>query len=120
MTDICNQSHDSQYSRTLEPENITHVEDQARDFMRDLAEVLKQHDQEGTTWIFGHRPTILDAHAAVLTARMMDLGRFDLVSDTARVYATAIKETKEWAKATHGRPMVWNALLGSVADLDPL
>lgn len=88
--------------------------------MNDLTEVLAQHAQEGTTWIFGHKPTILDAHTAVLAARMMDLGRFDLVPDTARVYATAVMETPEWEKATHGRPTIWNASLGSVADLDPL
>lgn len=88
--------------------------------MRDVTDILKTHNEQGTTWIFGDQPTILDAHTTVLAARMMDLGRFDLVSDSARIYATTVMETEQWKKATHGRPTLWNVSLGPAADLEPL
>jgi glutathione S-transferase len=88
--------------------------------MRHLSETLEKYHEEGKPWIFGHEPTILDAHAAVLAYRMMDLGRDDLLPDIIRRYATAVRETKEWKKVTHGRPTVWNISLGPAAHLNPL
>ncbi|KAK2608696.1 hypothetical protein QQS21_002807 [Conoideocrella luteorostrata] len=112
--------HDSQYSRTVEPDNIAHVENQARDFMQGLASILQENSSGCKEWIFGNQPTILDAHATVLAARMMDLGRLDLVPDTVRAYALSVMKLEVWEKVTHGRPTIWNASLGPVADLNPL
>lgn len=125
--DIVVFSHDSQHGRTVEQSNILRVEEQSRDFIRDIADLLQERNSSsdeangnGKPWIFGDTPTILDAHAATLIARIIDLERFDLVSEPARVYASAVMETNEWKQVAHGRPTIWNDELGPVEDLDPL
>lgn len=112
-------SHDTLHCRTVEPSHIQEVEDQTRDLTRDLAEVLSQHN-DGRTWIFGDTPTILDAYVTALAARLFDIQRFDLLSDTVRVYAEGVIKTEEWHKVAHGRPTNWDRSMGHVAELDPL
>ncbi|QPG94593.1 hypothetical protein C2857_006487 [Epichloe festucae Fl1] len=108
--------HDSQYSRALEPDNMAQVENQTRDLMQHLALLLEEHRGNSEAWIFGNQPTILDAHAAVLVARMMDLERLDLIPDRVRVYANSVKETAEWEQLTQGQPTFSNASLGPATN----
>lgn len=87
--------------------------------MSDLEEVLSQRG-DARPWIFGDRPTILDAHATALTARLMDVDRDDLLSEAVREYARGVMATPEWNMVTHGRRTVWDVSIGHVADLNPL
>ena len=98
---------------------MTRVEEQAREFNRDLTEVLNEHRKEGP-WIFGEKPTILDAHATPLAARLMDCERNEILTDEVRDYAQGVMSTPEWGKVTNGRRTVWDVSYGHVADLDPL
>ncbi|KAF7556753.1 hypothetical protein G7046_g6223 [Stylonectria norvegica] len=97
--------HDTTQGKWLDPENVARVEALARDFMRELLDVLRMH-QRGGTWIFGARPTILDAHATALAARLIDVERYDLLPDEAREYARGVMATPEWKEITHGRPTI--------------
>ncbi|KAL3955092.1 hypothetical protein ACCO45_010655 [Purpureocillium lilacinum] len=81
---------------------------------------IKIHKGEGKTWIFGDRPTILDAHAVAFAARLLDQQRFDLVLDAVKGYVEVVRDTDEWRKVTHGRSTLWNVSMGHAADLDPL
>ncbi|UNI24373.1 hypothetical protein JDV02_010124 [Purpureocillium takamizusanense] len=112
--------HDTYYSRTLEPDSISRAEKQAQVLMSDLASLLEVHKGDGKTWIFGDRPTILDAHAVAFTARLLDQKRSELVLDAVKDYAEVVFKTEEWRKVTHGRPTLWDVSMGHAADLDPL
>jgi glutathione S-transferase len=112
--------HDQIHSRTLQSDHIEEVEEQARTFVNDVSVVLRMH-QNGGPYIFGEKPTILDAHVTALAVRFIDLKRDDLLPDPAlRDYALGVMATNEWHRATHGRPTVWNTSLGPVGALDPL
>ncbi|KAM4064877.1 Thioredoxin-like protein [Hirsutella rhossiliensis] len=106
--------------RTLEPDSILRAEEQAQDFMRDLSEVLGEYGGEDRTWIFGDKPTILDAHATALAARLIDAKRLDVLSEAVQLYTRRVLETEEWKAVTHGRPTLWDTSIGHAADLDPL
>lgn len=95
------------------------VERKAADFAADLSQVLEQHNAGGT-WIFGERPTIIDALAAAFMARLIDTNQEDLVPEKARAWGRKVMATPEWNKVTHGRRTVWDVPLGPVADMDPL
>lgn len=96
------------------------AEIEARDFMADLSKLLRARGDESKTWIFGDKPTILDAHAAVLASRLLDRQRFDLIPDTVRRYAEGVQITDEWKHATHVWPTPWEEFLDYAADLDLL
>ncbi|KAK5998772.1 hypothetical protein PT974_01154 [Cladobotryum mycophilum] len=112
--------HDTTHSRTLEPDNIELVEEQARDLMQDLEDILIEYNDDGKTWIFGDYPTILDAHATALAARLMDMERDDIVTVPVWEYAKGVMATEEWNKVTYGRRTVWDISVGHVAKLNPL
>lgn len=88
--------------------------------MQDLTALLQHRSESHATWLFGSDPTILDAYATVFTLRLIDLKREELTTAELREYALRVKETPEWTKTTHGRPTLWNASLGPVADFNPL
>lgn len=116
-------SHDFVFNGSLDPDNVAEAEEQAHDFMQDLVEVLNDPAHRGKKkqpWIFGGRPTILDAHVTVLAARLMDVDRTDLLPDEVQAYARGVMATPEWKKATAGRRTVWDESLGEVADFDVL
>lgn len=108
-------SHEFTHSSSLDPENVAEAEEGALEFMHDLVEVFKEHNQ-GKTWIFGDQPTILDAHVAALAARLMDVDRSDLLPEEVRAYARSVIATPEWNRVTSGRPTVWDDSLGKVED----
>lgn len=113
-------SHDTYHSRTLDPDNIIEVETKARAFVEDLEQVLSERSSETGPWVFGDRPTVLDAHATALLARLVDIERKDLISDAAQDYARGVMATTEWNKVTQGRRTIWDVSLGHVAELNPL
>ena len=75
---------------------------------------------QGGTWIFGDRPSILDAHATALLVRLLDCKMEHLMSDNVKEYARGVVATPEWARVTHGRPTLWDVSMGHVANLTPL
>lgn len=112
-------SHDLFHNSMFTPTGIADVEDKARDFVQELDTLLNEQHQ-GKLWIFGDGPTILDAHATALIARLMDVRRQDLLTERVQEYARGIFASEEWDEVTHGRTTLWNVSLGHVADLNPL
>lgn len=111
--------HETYHSRTLEAENIAHVEEQARGLIAELEDLLVARGDR-KPWLFGDRPTILDAHAATLAIRLVDMKRDDLLSDLIRQYAREVRATREWQLVTGGRPTIWDSSIGPVRDTNPL
>lgn len=111
--------HELCYSNMFTPASIGEVEAKARGFVEELDAALKEHN-EGQLWIFGDKPTILDAHATALIARLTDVRRQDLLTARVQEYAKGVFASEEWKEATHGRTTLWNVSLGHVADLNPL
>lgn len=111
--------HDMFHNNMFTPTSIADVEAKARDFVQELDTILNEQNQ-GQLWIFGDRPTILDAHATALIARLMDVSRQDLLTERVQDYARGIFASEEWDEVTHGRTTLWNVSLGHVADLNPL
>ncbi|KAL6857970.1 hypothetical protein ACO1O0_005416 [Amphichorda felina] len=104
----------------INPENIQRVEARARIFIDGLVNLIQRQHQDGTShgqYIFGRDPTVLDAVATALLARLMDMHRNDLLDDTLRSYALGVLGTDEWRKTTQGRPTIYDDSLGKVADM---
>lgn len=61
----------------------------------------------GTTaesWIFNLlHPTALDAHLTVFIARMLDVGREDIIPEKLKTYAERVMQTEEWKNVMQGR-----------------
>lgn len=72
-----------------------------------------------STWLFGHGPTLADAHIMPFIARLVDSKREYLVPDVLIEYVTAIKALPAWDEVTHGRPTLWDVSLGHVALMNP-
>ncbi|GFP53192.1 hypothetical protein TASIC1_0002037600 [Trichoderma asperellum] len=98
---------------------IKDVENKARIFIQELDKTLDEESQ-GHRWIFGKRPTILDAHATVMIARLMEVKRQDLLTERVQEYTRGVLASEEWNEVTHGRATRWNASMGDVADMNPL
>lgn len=73
----------------------------------------------GGIWIFGDDtgPTVLDAHAVVFIARLVDIQLEDLVPVQMLLYANSIMGLPEWDAVMGGMPTVWNPSLGPVDQL---
>ena len=110
-------SHDTKYGSALEVQNIEIVEAKAEAFVMDLGEVLTQRQSEGP-WIFGDRPTIIDAHAAAMIIRLIDVKRTDFVPENVLEYARQVKATSQWQEVTLGRATNWDVSMGHAADLE--
>ncbi|TQV93064.1 hypothetical protein V2A60_003624 [Cordyceps javanica] len=111
--------HDTLHSRTIEADHIAQVETHVSGFMAELAEMIEEHKTEGSRWIFGQQPTILDAYASALMIRLLDNKRQELLPAGVQEYAKAVQASDEWNQITHGRPTVYDASMGPAADLDP-
>ncbi|KAL6880982.1 hypothetical protein J3F83DRAFT_20242 [Trichoderma novae-zelandiae] len=111
--------HDLCHNNMFTPASIEDVEAKAREFVQELESALNEYNR-GKLWIFGDRPTILDAHATALIARLMDVSRQDLLTERVQEYARGVLASEEWNEVTHGRTTLWNVSLGHVADLKPL
>ncbi|PTB45317.1 hypothetical protein M441DRAFT_64980 [Trichoderma asperellum CBS 433.97] len=111
--------HDLRHNTVFTPSGIKDVEDKARIFIQELDKTLDEESQ-GQRWIFGKRPTILDAHATVMIARLMEVKRQDLLTERVQEYTRRVLASEEWNEVTHGRATRWNASMGDVADMNPL
>lgn len=116
-------SHYETKADALRPDKVQLAESQAKDYFSKLLAMYQAHGG-GSLWLFGpdSGPTVLDAHAVPVIARLMDekVKRHDLVPAQLQEYATRAMELPEWDAVMHGRPTVWNASLGPVRDLNPL
>ena len=69
--------------------------------MRDFDENINGHS---TGLCFGFkRPTALDAHLVVFIARMLDIGRTDIMPSGLRQYASVLMAGDEWKDVMKGR-----------------
>ncbi|KAL2783001.1 hypothetical protein BJX66DRAFT_319328 [Aspergillus keveii] len=60
--------------------------------------------EETPSWLFAlPHLTVLDYHLAVFIARMLDVGRDDIIPDKLRKYAALVWETAEWKAVMQGR-----------------
>ena len=56
------------------------------------------------SWIFDlPHATALDAHLAVFIARMLDVGRENIIPDKLKKYAERVTQTVEWNSVMQGR-----------------
>lgn len=113
--------HDTNYCRTLEPDNVEQTEALCRAFTSALEEILTLNERpEHQRWLLGG-PTIVDAHAVPLISRLLERERTDLVPSAVVAYAKGVMESIEWKRTTHGRGTVFNGKrYGHVRDLEPL
>ncbi|KAL2209033.1 hypothetical protein CC79DRAFT_1332255 [Sarocladium strictum] len=112
--------HDTNYCRTLEPDNVDHTEFLCRMFISGLEEVLTADTRtEDQRWLF-ETATIIDAHAVPMISRLLERERSDLVPSTVEAYAKRVMESEEWKRTTHGRGTVFDKQYGHVRDLQPI
>lgn len=85
-----------------------------------LDDVLGQDRPEGGPWIFGAKPTIIDAHAVPMLARLVDVDRREFVPERLENYLRGAMATGEWQRVTHGRKTQPERSYGPARDLNPL
>lgn len=115
-------SYDNNLAHALRPENIAKAKAQAADLFSRLQQLYRQHhsspavEQESDIWLFGAAtgPTILDAHAVALIARVDDAGQPELVPGDLLTYARRIRSLPSWEAVNHGRKTKWNKDYGHV------
>ena len=117
-------SYDDNLAFALRPENIEKAKAQAADLFRQLLLLYREHhsspateqEQEQDMWLFGAStgPTILDAHAVSLIARVDDAGQPELVPNDLLAYAQKIRSLPAWEAVNHGRKTIWNKSYGHV------
>lgn len=111
----------------LRPENIAKAKAQANDLFQKLLLIYQEHhsspateqEQDRAIWLFGAAtgPTILDAHAVALIARVDDAGQDELVPGDLLAYARKARSLPAWEAVTHGRKTKWNKSYGHVSLL---
>lgn len=74
----------------------------AGELMASLEMLVTEKDQP-TGWLFGDKPTALDAHLVVFIARMTDVGRSGLIPEKLRQYGQWAMQRPEWTKVRNGR-----------------
>lgn len=119
-------SYDNNLAYALRPENIAKAKAQAADLFNELLQLFRQHhsstavEQEQDIWLFGAvtGPTILDAHAVALIARVHDAGQPELVPGDLLTYARRIRSLPAWEAVNHGRETKWNKTYGHVHLLE--
>jgi len=55
------------------------------------------------SWIYGENPTAIDAHLVVFIARMIDVGREQLIPEKLRDYTHWAMQKPEWVDMMGGR-----------------
>ncbi|CAG9995849.1 unnamed protein product [Clonostachys byssicola] len=109
--------HDNLYSDLLDPDNITLIEEKVLRFVDSIGDIIKNRPP-AAFYLFGDKPTLLDAHAAAFLAHLIDLQRLDLLPNpTVRDYALGIISTSEWQHITQGLRTVWDESVESVEGL---
>lgn len=124
MADPRIHSYDQTIAFALRPENVAKARAQVTDLFQDLIALRKKHnppaDHDGL-WLFGPSagPTVLDAHAAALIARLADARHKDLVPEELLAIAQKVTTLPAWKDVTKGRSTIWNVGYGHVASLGP-
>ena len=79
----------------------------AHELMEKLEPLVTWPPARGDTsesWLFDFpHPTALDVHLIVFIARMLDVGRENIISGKMRNYATRAMQTDEWKSVMQGR-----------------
>lgn len=75
------------------------MEIQAQDFLASVDRIVVEQNE----WIFGDKPTALDAHLVVFIARMTDVGRENIIPDGLRRYGARAMQRPEWVSMMEGR-----------------
>lgn len=117
-------SYNDNLAYALRPENIAKAKAQAADLFQQLLQIYREHhsspateqEQDRAIWLFGAAtgPTILDAHAVALIARVDDAGQDELVPGDLLAYARKARSLPAWEAVTHGRKTIWNRSYGHV------
>lgn len=68
-----------------------------------LAALEKKLRASSESWLYGLKPTALDAHLVVLIARLTDVGREALIPTKLREYADCVMKKTEWVDMMGGR-----------------
>ncbi len=77
-----------------------------------LSKVNAHLDLSGSSWIFGTaEPTALDTHTVPLIARLIDVGREEMLSIRVKDYALRAFETEEWKAIMEDRKTVFGSYL---------
>jgi glutathione S-transferase len=102
----------------LDPDNITLTEEKVLRFVDNIGSILKNRPS-AALYLFGDKPTLLDAHAAAFLARLIDLQRLDFLSNPlVRDYVLGITSTTEWQHITQGLRTVSDESVESVEGLN--
>lgn len=113
--------HDTTYGQQLNPENVDDVRMRARFFVDAVARLLRQEGRGDAIFIFGDRPTVLDAVATSFLSRLHDMKQTDLVDDDkAWDYHRQMMKTEAWRRTTHGRTTIWQPSDGPAEQWQPL
>lgn len=117
-------SYNDNLAYALRPENIAKAKAQAADLFQQLLQIYREHhsspsteqEQDRAIWLFGAAtgPTILDAHAVALIARVDDAGQDELVPGDLLAYARKARSLPAWEAVTHGRKTIFNRSYGHV------
>ncbi len=85
----------------LQRQNAAVNEQKAVDLMKEFNENIKAYP---TGLCFGfEKPTALDGHLVVFIARMLDIGRIDVIPTDLKQYATRLMAGDEWKGVMQGR-----------------
>jgi len=84
---------------------VREVESQVGLFLDAVTDILDKRVGDGI-YLYGASPTVLDAVAVSLLARLMDVGRTNLLTDTLISYHNAIRQTREWTDIVQGSTVV--------------
>lgn len=86
--------------------------------MDDIGDIIKSRPP-AALYLFGDKPTLLDAHAAAFLAHLIDLQRLDLLSNPiVRDYVLGITSTTEWQHITQGLRTASDERVESVEGLN--
>ncbi|KEF62036.1 uncharacterized protein A1O9_00008 [Exophiala aquamarina CBS 119918] len=83
----------------LVPAVTAENEKNAKSLLSELSDKLRGPE----SWIYGEKPTAIDAHLVVFIARMMDVGREQLIPEKLRDYTHWAMQKPEWVNMMGGR-----------------
>lgn len=115
------ESHDSTYGGSLNPENVADVKLKAQFFIEAVARMLAREERNGGSFIFGEKPTVLDAVVTAFLSRLLDVEQTDLVEDpNVWDYHREATETEAWKQTMNGRKTIWQLSDGPADQWCPL
>ncbi|KAF2171452.1 hypothetical protein M409DRAFT_18569 [Zasmidium cellare ATCC 36951] len=92
---------DSEKASALTPEATKKNEEYTKELVAKLESLLQT---SRTSWLFDlERPSALDAHLVVFIARMLDIGRGDVIPAALRAFAEKAMSGSEWQQVMQDR-----------------